>query len=413
MNTTRVCHLFLASSVRPVGATSFTAALSKLPMKIATIAILAGLLLCACGNPASLTQNAVDPATGWVSWSKETQAVYTGSTRIVSDPSVVADDSGFKMAYTAIGFDRAAPHAAISLATSDDSLTWTPLATGPNPAVGGSARRGEVLHGRTDEWDENLETPFLLKTNNGYLLYYSGYRDGVTPGEPGKGFPASLGVAVSHDGINFTRAQPEPVLSPTPGSFDADAIYSPDITTYEGGYLMVYAGHCYNNCPGTPGVRIMGATSPDGIHWTKISQPLLSPKAPPEWMRDGVAEPAILLGPDGDLYLFFTGVRGQEHVIGVARAATLEKAWDIGPDPIVSPGAGSFDETGDAAPSVLLENGRVRMWFVGTNRTGQYAIGYAEAPWPLHHSHARKKSTILAASALSVQVPEFGAASAK
>jgi predicted GH43/DUF377 family glycosyl hydrolase len=355
-------------------------------MKTSKLAILAGLLLCACGNP-SLSQNTVNSSTGWVTWSKETQTVYTGSTRIVSDPAVISDEAGFRMVYTAVDFgDKTAPHAGVALATSEDSLTWTPVATSINNASENlSAMRGEVLRGRIGEWDENLETPFLLKTNNGYYLYYSGYRDGVRPGEPGKGFPASLGLAISHDGVNFTRAQSEPILAPTAGTFDADAIYSPDIIPYQGGYLMVYAGHCYNNCPGAPGVRVMAATSNDGIHWAKVAEPLLSPKAPPEWMRDGVAEPAILLGPDGKLYLFFTGVKGQEHVIGVSRAASLDKAWDVDPDPIVTPAAGTFDETGDAAPTVLLENGRVRMWFVGTNRTGQYSIGYAEAPWPLHH----------------------------
>jgi len=374
-------------------------------MKTATLAILAGLLLCACGNP-SLVQNTVNSSNGWVSWSKESQAVYTGSTRIVSDPSVISDEGGFRMAYTAVDFgDAAAPHAGIALATSEDSLTWAPIATNEGSAAANlSTTRGEVLRGRASEWDENLETPFLLKTNNGYYLYYSGYRDGVRPGEPGRGFPASLGLAVSHDGVNFTRVQSEPILAPTAGSFDGDAIYSPDIIPYQGGYLMVYAGHCYNNCPGTPGVRVMAATSNDGIHWTKITEPLLSPKAPPEWMRDAVAEPAVLLGPDEHLYVFFTGVRATEHVIGVARAASLDKAWDVDPDPIVTPAAGAFDETGDAAPTVLLENGRVRMWFVGTNRSGQYSIGYAEAPWPLHHSHTHPKAPVFATAPLPMQV---------
>jgi predicted GH43/DUF377 family glycosyl hydrolase len=185
------------------------------------------------------------------------------------------------------------------------------------------------------------------------------------------------------DGVNFTRLQSEPILSPTPGSFDAAAIYSPDIIPYQGGYLMVYAGHCYTNCPGAPGVRVLGATSPDGIHWTKFADPMLSAAPTPDWMHDGVAEPAAMLGPDGDLYLFFTGVKEQQHVIGIARAASANTAWSIDPDPIIAPTAGGFDEAGDVGPSVVLENGVVRMWFAGSNRQGQYSIGYAEAPWPL------------------------------
>jgi len=172
------------------------------------------------------------------------------------------------------------------------------------------------------------------------------------------------------------------------------------VIPYQGGYLMVYAGHCYNDCPGNvPGVRILSATSPDGIHWTKSAQPLLAPSAPPAWMQDGVAEPAILLGPDGDLYLFFTGVKGSEHAIGVARAASLSSAWDIDPNPIVAPTPGRYDETGDTGPTVLLENGAVRMWFTGTTSAGQYSIGYAEAPWPLRRSKSHSSNPVLAIAA--------------
>src|SRR5208282_4677746 len=263
--------------------------------------ILAALLLVGCSNSQQMA-NSVDPATGWAKWTKSSAPAYSGASRIVSDPAVITDDFAFRLAYTSVDFTNpAGPHASISMATSSDSSTWSAV---PN-ATGGTGFRGEVLRGRDAQWDENLETPFLMKTQNGYYLYYSGYRDGVTPGEPAKGLPASLGLATSTDGVTFTRVQSDPILSPTPGSFDSDAIYSPDIIPFQGGYLMVYAGHCYTNGPGTPGVRIMSATSPDGITWTKSEEPLLSPKTPPEWMRDSVAEPAIILGPDGYLYLFF------------------------------------------------------------------------------------------------------------
>jgi predicted GH43/DUF377 family glycosyl hydrolase len=361
-------------------------------MKNWTLLFLASLLLGGCSSSLQPT-SAVDPATGWAAWAKSASPVYSGTSRIVSDPSVIADEPVFRLAYTSVDFTNAAgPHASISLATSADSLKWAAVSS----AASGAVFRGEILRGRDGEWDENLETPFLIKTPNGYNLYYSGYRDGIDPGEPAKGLPASLGLATSTDGVTFTRVQSEPILAPTPGSFDADAIYSPDVIPYQGGYLMVYAGHCYTNCPGTPGVRIMSATSPDGITWTKSEEPLLSPKTPPEWMRDSVAEPAIILGPDGYLYLFFTGVRDSDHVIGVARAASLNAAWDIDPKPIVAPTAGGFDETGDTGPTVLLENGAVRMWFTGTNGASQYAIGYAEAPWPLRRADAKSHGPVFA-----------------
>lgn len=350
-------------------------------MKNGIALILAAFLLSACGSSPA-PDHAVNPATGWVQWHKNSSAVYTAATHVASDPSVMADESVFRLAYTGVDLSNPmGPHASIDLATSPDSLSWSPLSSA---TVSTADSNGEILRGRPGAWDENLETPFLMKTLSGYMLYYSGYRDATSPAH-GKGFPAALGLATSRDGITFTRAQSDPVLEPSAGTFDADAIYSPDIIPYQGGYLMVYAGHCYSDCPGNPGVRILGATSPDGINWTKFGQPLLATTGTPEWMRDAVAEPAILLGPDGDLYLFFTGVKDNERVIGVARASSPTGAWEINPEAIVKPTAGAFDEIGDIAPTVLLENGTVRMWFVGRNRTGQYAIGYAEAPWPLRH----------------------------
>ncbi|MFZ0737692.1 MAG: hypothetical protein WBL70_10830 [Candidatus Acidiferrales bacterium] len=359
-------------------------------MKKWVFIVCAATLLSGCKTVEKLA-NPFNASTGWEQWSKSSAAVYTGPSRIISDPTVIPDESVFRLVYTSVDLTDPNPHATLSLATSTDSLSWAPV-----PNATGDGFRGEILGGRDGQWDENLETPFLMKTLNGYYLYYSGYRDGMTSGEPAKGLPASLGVATSRDGVTFTRLQSEPILTPTEGSFDADAIYSPDIIPYESGYLMVYAGHCYKHCPGAPGVRILAATSPDGIHWTKLDQPLLSAAPTPAWMRDGVAEPAILLGPDGDLYLFFTGVQGPQHVIGVARAASLTSAWDINPDPIAAPTAGGFDEAGDVAPTVVLEDGVVRMWFSATNSAGQYSIGYAEAPWPLRHAPSHSSRPVFA-----------------
>ena len=218
-------------------------------MKHGLALILAACLLSACSS--SQTQNnAMNAATGWTLWHKNAAAVYSTPSHVASDPSVMADESVFRLVYTGVDLSNPmSPHASIALATSPDSMTWTPLSSA---TVSTANATGEVLRGRSGAWDENLETPFLMKTLSGYMLYYSGYRDPTTPAGPGKGFPASLGLATSHDGVTFTRAQSEPILAPTPGSFDADAIYSPDIIPYQSGYLMVYAGHCYQDCPGRP-----------------------------------------------------------------------------------------------------------------------------------------------------------------
>lgn len=71
-------------------------------------------------------------------------------------------------------------------------------------------------------------------------------------------------------------------------------------------------------------------------------------------------------------------------------AETALGPYSFAPDPILSPGdvAGTWASGGVLAPSVLIENGRVRLWFTGfeldaAGEIGSARIGYAEHPWPI------------------------------
>jgi predicted GH43/DUF377 family glycosyl hydrolase len=268
--------------------------------------------------------------------------------------------------------------AEICEATSSDGMSWTNI-----PTTG--EIEGLVLAGRPGMWDEHLETSLIVKRGDQYLLYYSGYQ---TDGLPVIGFPASLGLATSTDGVTFTRVQDEPILSPTEGALDNDAIYGPTIVEYNSQLVMIYAGHCYNNCPTGEDseVTLLAATSTDGITWTKQSDPVLARIDGLNWMEDGIADPDLVLGPDGRYYLFFTGVREDDRAIGLAVSDSPFGPWTVNADPIILPsvtGVG-FDAAGVVAPTVLFEGDRARMWFRGTGSNDEgFAIGYAEAPWPI------------------------------
>jgi beta-xylosidase len=146
---------------------------------------------------------------------------------------------------------------------------------------------------------------------------------------------------------------------------------------------MIYTGHCYTNCTSEPGVRLLAATSTDGITWTKVTEPVLSRSTEIEWMKDGAAEADLIQGPDGAFYMFFTGMQDEQRVIGVARGASPFGPWEINPDPIVRPTPGSFDEAGVLAPEVIIEQGKARMWYLAF-AAGEFPfIGYAESVWPL------------------------------
>lgn len=309
-------------------------------------------------------------------WTKHPEPLYSGQFYVASDVSLLDEGDYYRMAYTCMDFLRETPRAALCQATSSDGLDWQSVDTG-------GKLDGLILYGRDGNWDEDLEGSYLVKTENEYRLYYSGYKD--EGGYPAKGYPAALALAISTDGLNFERYQTQAILEPTPGWYDNDAVYSPVVFEYGGEWVMIYAGHCYTNCDENFGVTLLAATSADGVHWTKRSEPVLT--AMPEqveWTRDGVAEPAVMVEADGQVTLFFTGLRDADRWLGMARSASPFGPYDMSPEPILKPTPGTFDAGGVLAPHVLIEDGVARMWYLGVEPVegGEYYhVGYAEAEW--------------------------------
>ncbi len=305
-----------------------------------------------------------------MSWSVSSEAVYSGLYGCASDPTVISVDGKLRMYYT--GLDPESDRTVICVVTSIDGKSWQEIDTGHRLS-------GLALAGIPGQWDENIESAYVVKANGKYLMYYTGYTD---KGDPLKGFPAALGIATSDDGIRFKRLGQLPALSPTMNGLDTHAIYSPVVVPYQDGFRMIYCGHAYSGP--NPGVRILGATSKDGITWKKHSSAVLegSPLLP--WTKDGVGEPALLKDGD-DYWLFFTGLLAEERCIGIAKGPTPFGPWEINRDPIISATDNAFANRQVLGPSVTIEAGKARMWLLGTCKDDeQIRIGYADSPWPPH-----------------------------
>src|SRR5688572_8818358 len=92
--------------------------------------------------------------------------------------------------------------------------------------------------------------------------------------------------------LTFERPGTEPVLVPTPDAYDRDATFSPVVIESEGMLYMLYAGHCalrLDDIPAGREPRILGATSTDGVNWTKHATPVFEPDRSVEWRALGVA----------------------------------------------------------------------------------------------------------------------------
>lgn len=305
-------------------------------------------------------------------WSFHQEAAFGGQYS-ASDPTILRDGDLYRMFYTEGSNDGTRIRPAIAEAVSADGQTWTQL--------GGNVGGGIVVEG-DGAAKANLEGACIFKAGATYVLLYSGYADGAVPNDS---FPASLYAATSTDGLTFTPVADAPVLAPTQGWFDNDAVFSPTVVQTASGYLMLYAGHSYSDgaaIGGPQGVVLLAATSPDGIAWTKADAPVLLADPSIAWTIDGVAEPSLLLGPDGLYYLFFTGLHGDERAIGIAVAADPLGPWTVAPQPIITAAAlGLAPGSTVIAPHAELDNGVLRLWFSAATPAGVHSVAYAEADW--------------------------------
>ena len=150
---------------------------------------------------------------------------------------------------------------------------------------------------------DNVDDPALAKVGSTYIMWYSGTsEDGGKP---------ALFVATSSDGVTWARANAgAPVLQGTPGAFDGDGVFGPDVV-YDPAdpvtpYRMWYSGRS-----GVFGA-IGYATSLDGITWAKYPsfgpQPLPVLAHGPAGSADSfsAADPTVL--KDGSTWkMWYTG----------------------------------------------------------------------------------------------------------
>ncbi len=369
-----------------------------------TMLLVASALVVACGGESGNTSSPVGsrptspPAASayvWDSgWNKRADHFFLGQPAaysgvgFASDPSVIKDGDLYRMFYSCLDLTLFAQTgvekdigSSICQVTSTNARSWD-FVNETEPTV-----KGRVVPLRDDEWDQSIETAEAIKFNGTYFLYYSGYDSTAHPTLEDEGYPSSFALATSSDGVNFTRYNNgEPILRPSEGAYDSDAMYSPSIVALEDGSLfMAYAGHCFENCDNGAQIALLGAMSSDGYQWTKLEEPLLTASNAPEW---GVAEPGLVKDPQENIfYLYYTLIIDDpdtRHQIGLAASVTgPEGPYVVQESNILLPEIGyltSFNTRAVIAPEVIVDNDRLRMWYIEHGPTdADWAIGYAES----------------------------------
>lgn len=175
----------------------------------------------------------------------------------------------------------------LSTASATEPTLWTKVAAlstdGPMPrGPGGEAHPVTVVPESS-----------VLGRDDRYWAYYAFAPEAGRP---------SVFALESLDGTQFHALSPDPVLRPTPNTFDADAIRTVATTSLGSGVLMAYVGSSFAD-----GVGVGLAYAADGIHFEKHrDNPILRPD-PDDLTALGIS--GVALKVEGDtLRVWLTGI---------------------------------------------------------------------------------------------------------
>jgi hypothetical protein len=126
--------------------------------------------------------------------------------------------------------------------------------------------------GAVGEWDHLLWGGFansIIQKDGKYYLYYQGseyYRTEYDEGVMWR----SIGVAVSDDGVNFTKYAGNPVLTWFPNKNGEEGAVSSAVTLAEDGAIVLYYGANTEETNTTVNADARAAISQDGLHFEDL-----------------------------------------------------------------------------------------------------------------------------------------------
>lgn len=208
--------------------------------------------------------------------------------------------------------------------------------------------RGVVLEpGAVGAWDRRLNgasSPAgLVRKDGRYYLYYIGASgDRVSDGGPAY---RSLGVAVSTDGITFTKHPSNPVIEHFPdggyGNVEEEGIFSAGIWTDDDGTIVLYFGGMESTDHSSVDGDGVLATSVDGVRFT-VHGDVIAHDNPDTFNHgDEIFPVAAYKSPDGVWHCYYVS-KGHlgEWILGWAsgsmdRFVRFAEAIDVLPEEII------------------------------------------------------------------------------
>ena len=178
----------------------------------------------------AIGQMTASDATGTV-WTRPAGPIYrplpgAWDSRLVTGPTVVHGPDGvWRLYYAGFGMSNGRMRNGIGLLTSRDGQHW--VAHGNNP----------LLEAQPGAWDDEILEQAVVYANGQYYLWYSGWRGELKPDTP-----ISIGLAISPDGIHWTRHARNPVIVPgASGTWNDLRVLAPDVVVVSDGSLLMAA----------------------------------------------------------------------------------------------------------------------------------------------------------------------------
>ena len=205
-------------------------------------------------------------------------ADFSGFTFFVSSVLQLADNSLAMYLYTLNEGRDGAPGAILVALAEELAGPWT---LQPDPVL---------QPGEKGAWDgARVTQPHVLRIADGYRMYFSGYEDDRRQGG------RRIGLAESQDGLTWSKL-PEPVFSFSEDARDWDAfrVFQPRVVETPTGFLMLYKSNVSVGRSEAWGL----AVSQDGIAWTRSPwNPLIDEKTYSiDWRRNGIGDLLFLDG---------------------------------------------------------------------------------------------------------------------
>jgi len=218
-----------------------------------------------------------------------------------------------------------------------------------------------LLPGQGFDSKQVFNPTVIVEGNTFYMLYR---------GEAGDGVSGRIGLAISSDGVNFTR-HPDPVIVPE-HEYEELGCEDPRITKLSDIYYLTYQGSVdrYEVC------TICLAISKDLYHWGKHGPALKI--EPGRWDSGQIKAGAICPEKiNGRYVMYITGEeKTWEPAIGIAYSDGLIYWQEWEHNPILLPREGFFDSNGIevGATPVITEEG-ILLIYNGWSQDNLYKPG--------------------------------------